>query len=346
MQKTDEQMNNGKKVIYGFDLLKFIMALFIVSIHTRAFNDMEYSEYIRIIQTWCVPTFFFLSSYFIMKKFVNSDNSRIKVYTHFIKRLGILYILWFVINIPIFIRQHDSSIMSAYDVIIDFVKNILFASTFEGSWFLSALGLSVSLLFLFACLGINKWVIFSIFTFVYIYIYIAAEADFLEIRYAYDWYAANIYDIPTLSFPRALPFVALGYIMASKSISNIVDRLSGLYIRKAIPILLIALMLISAEVNNLIVEQFVTLLAVPFIVIYFYGLSLSNSMVWKHLRDCSILLYLLHFMIIVYFRHIPVLCQLTGVTKYLAVLSIAGFIGLMIIRLSKMPKTKVLKYLY
>lgn len=185
----------------------------------------------------------------------------------------------------------------------------------------------------------------SLQLYIYIYIY-AVESDLLQIRHAYDWYTANIYDIPTLSFPRALPFVALGYIMASKSISNIVDRLSGLEIRKAIPILLIAMMLISAEVNNLIVEQFVTLLAVPFIVFYFYGLSLPSSMVWKHLRDCSILLYLLHFMIIVYFRHIPVLCQLTGVTKYLAVSSIAGFICLMIIRLSKMPKTKVLKYLY
>lgn len=115
----------GNKVIYGFDLLKFIMACLIVSIHTRAFNDTIYSEYFRIIQTWCVPTFFFLSSYFIMKKFVNPDNNRITVYTHFIKRLGILYALWFVINIPIYFSQHNFGEMSACGILIKIMKNIL-----------------------------------------------------------------------------------------------------------------------------------------------------------------------------------------------------------------------------
>lgn len=278
------------KVIYGFDLLKFIMACLIVSIHTRAFNDTIYSEYFRIIQTWCVPTFFFLSSYFIMKKFVNPDNNRITVYTHFIKRLGILYALWFVINIPIYFSQHNFGEMSACGILIKIMKNILFASTFEGSWFLGALGLSVTLLLFFAYLGVNKWVI--------------------------------------------------------RKISDMVDRVANLDYRWAIPILLIVLMIVGAEVNNLVVEQIVTFFAVPFIVIYFYGLRLPNSDIWKYLRNCSILLYLLHFMIIVYFRHIPVLCELTGMTKYLTVLIISCVVSYIIIRLGKKPKTKMFQYLY
>ena len=335
----------GNKVIYGFDLLKFIMACLIVSIHTRAFNDTIYSEYFRIIQTWCVPTFIFLSSYFIMKKFVNPDNNRITVYTHFIKRLGILYALWFVINIPIYFSQHNFGEMSACGILIKIMKNILFASTFEGSWFLGALGLSVTLLLFFAYLGVNKWVIWGIFTFVYLYIY-AVESDLMQMKQAYNWYARYVYDIPTLSFPRALPFVALGYIMASRKISDMVDRVANLDYRWAIPILLIVLMIVGAEVNNLVVEQIVTFFAVPFIVIYFYGLRLPNSDIWKYLRNCSILLYLLHFMIIVYFRHIPVLCELTGMTKYLTVLIISCVVSYIIIRLGKKPKTKMFQYLY
>ena len=167
MQKTIDFISENKKVIYGFDLLKFIMAVLIVSIHTEAFEKIVFYKYLRVIQTWCVPTFFFLSSYFFMRKFVNSVN-RIDVYLNFIKRLGILYAAWFIINIPIYISQHDYSGIPFFDALMSFAKSLLFASTFEGSWFLSALGMSVSFLVVLAYLRINKWVIFGIFSIIYI----------------------------------------------------------------------------------------------------------------------------------------------------------------------------------
>ena len=50
------------KSIYGYDLLKFLMAVMIVSIHSNAFEYLSLSPYFNIIQLMGVPTFFLLSS--------------------------------------------------------------------------------------------------------------------------------------------------------------------------------------------------------------------------------------------------------------------------------------------
>ena len=52
-----------KKTIIGFDVLKFLMALLIVSIHIPIKND-----YFSIIQNLGVPVFFVLSSFFLISK--------------------------------------------------------------------------------------------------------------------------------------------------------------------------------------------------------------------------------------------------------------------------------------
>lgn len=179
----------------------------------------------------------------------------------------------------------------------------------------------------------------------YIYIY-AVECNWLNTHVIYDWYKINIYDIPTLSFPRGLPFIAMGYIMATSEVSNSAYNLSKHFIKQIIPILLIVFIFVSGYTNNQLISQFLTLMAVPLIIICFKRLELPSSPVWKGLRDCSILFYLLHFMIIVYLRQIPILCQFEGLTKYLAVLCIAGIISYLIIKLSRMHKTNVFKYLY
>lgn len=347
MQTTSDFISANKKDVFGFDLLKFIMALLIVSIHTEAFETIPFYRYIRVIQTWCVPTFFFLSSYFVMRKFVNSSN-RIEVYLNFIKRLGILYVAWFIINTPIFIKQHNYSGVSLYEGVTEFLKSLLFASTFEGSWFLSALGMSVSILIILTYLRINKWVIFGIFTMIYLYVY-AMECNLFNNQYVYvlyNWYKTNIYDIPTLSFPRGLPFIAMGYLMATFYVSNNIHCFSKYHVKHCIPFILIVFIYVSASIDNQLIIQIITLSAVPFIIIYFKWMDLPPSTIWKSLRDCSILLYLLHFMIIVYFRHIPILCQFTGLTKYLSVLCIAGVVSYTIIRFSQISKTKIFKYLY
>ena len=82
-----------KTQIVGFDILKFIMALLIVSIHIPIKN-----EYLSIIQGLGVPVFFVLSSYFIFKK-ARKESFKIDILTAFLKRIGILYLFWFVVNI-------------------------------------------------------------------------------------------------------------------------------------------------------------------------------------------------------------------------------------------------------
>ena len=60
--------------IPGFDLLKFIMSLFIVAVHMQLSDTLIVSNYlllgrgVRTLQNLGVPTFFVISSYLFFRK--------------------------------------------------------------------------------------------------------------------------------------------------------------------------------------------------------------------------------------------------------------------------------------
>lgn len=339
---------NSKNDIYGLDLLKFMMALLIVSIHTQAFLSWDLYDYIKVVQKWCVPTFFFLSSFFLMKKFITHPTERKQFYIRFISRMGLLYAFWFIFNIPIYIRLLNCTTVTTFEFLTGLIKNILFSSTFEGSWFLSALFVGMSILCLFVYIGIDKWIILISFSIVYIIVYICKfdpAHDYLNMYRFYNWYTANICKHPLLSFIRSLPFIALGYVMATHTIYEKIQSLANNKLFHSIPIILAILIFTEAQIGNIIIEQFFILLAVPLISTWFHGLRLPESKVWKLLRNLSILIYLLHFMLIVYVRNIPMISNISGISKYILILFVAISISYIIIFLSN-NKIRVFRYLY
>ena len=84
-----------------------------------------------------VPVFFMLSSYFLFSaNGGNIDRNRIKKY---LIRIGSLYLLWFVYNIPDFVYFQVMSRYSRtlYDLKM-LVKNSILGDTFTGSWYLAS----------------------------------------------------------------------------------------------------------------------------------------------------------------------------------------------------------------
>lgn len=119
---------------YGwrFDLLRLILALLVVAIHTYPFPT-----YMNPLLDLAVPLFFIMSSFFF---FGGS-----KTLPRFLKRNAYLYLFWFTLLLvpTAFIRGWYKS----FNVLL-FIRNIVFYETFKASWFISALMIGMSLSFL------------------------------------------------------------------------------------------------------------------------------------------------------------------------------------------------------
>lgn len=64
-------MKSQQKIIGGFDLLKFLMALIIVNIHANLKDVVSGTVFLNLweyVNSLAVPVFFVLSSYFLFKK--------------------------------------------------------------------------------------------------------------------------------------------------------------------------------------------------------------------------------------------------------------------------------------
>ena len=157
----------NKRQIQGFDLLKFIMALFIVGIHAHFSDSLIANNYqligggINKIQGLTVPIFFVISSFLFFRKSFSCLKDNNKLYLKFIKRLGIVYLFYFILLSPVIINNRGWFDMDLVTGALSFIKDVFLRYTYPGSWFLSALVMATTIVF-FLGKKINHWVILII----------------------------------------------------------------------------------------------------------------------------------------------------------------------------------------
>src|SRR5688572_928654 len=98
---------NDKKNYTGVDIVKFIMAVFVIAIHTQplySMRDTGYFHLYEIIISTAVPYFFMASGYFLFTKINNDDQTlddKLVKLRQYILKLIKLYLIWTVIYMPI-----------------------------------------------------------------------------------------------------------------------------------------------------------------------------------------------------------------------------------------------------
>lgn len=127
----------GKQYCPGLDVLKFILSILVVGIHTQLFSDEPFlCDAIKLLNHCAVPTFFAMSSYLYYHniKDIKDVIGRRDCIIHYLKRLLLLLFSWEVLLFP-FKKIAFWEIASWKEIL--FVA--LFSGGFSGFWFLKAL---------------------------------------------------------------------------------------------------------------------------------------------------------------------------------------------------------------
>lgn len=120
-----------------FDLIKFILSFFVMAIHCG--YDMQYPE-LRI----AVPLFFMISSFLFFSKEPNGLSLK-----KFILRNLILYFYWFILLLPFtLISRIEWFSNGIFRGILISIRELMFGSTFKGSWYISASILSITFVYI------------------------------------------------------------------------------------------------------------------------------------------------------------------------------------------------------
>lgn len=128
-----------KKQYDMFDLFKLLASILVLTMHMVAFSDFSESLQfygVQLLARWGVPFFFIASSFFLFKKGEQGEVSRDDI-VGYTKRILMLYLVWFIFNIPQIVYQH--LILRGITNAVTwgrFAVNLLTSSTFTGSWYL------------------------------------------------------------------------------------------------------------------------------------------------------------------------------------------------------------------
>lgn len=332
----------------SLDLLKFIMAIMIVAMHTGACP--------AIVNPWfriAVPLFFIVSSFFFFKKVNATDESeRTEVLKHYLGRVIKLYFFWMVIQFPVNIILSWNSLMVDGIVLMPLylLRKILFTGMFGASWFLMALIYGIPIIFYLSKFLSNKYILLITFVLNVIVVFQSSYANVFEgaIRFR-ELSLAVLGTNLEFSFLVALLWIEIGKLLA-EHISEI--KISSVWLSIMVVFLIVLLFFENKFIdeNNLAIRHdtyfmLIALCPLVFILCSRFQINLKYS---YQLRKLSTVLYCMHFtlkecislsLLKMFDYHI------SGQMLFLSVLLICLTVGLLIVNvLGKNNNLKILKY--
>jgi len=126
------------KHIPSVDLVKFMMAIFVVAIHTHPYTCIEnayLSFFVSKLISLAVPFFFVASGFFLWRKIDNAIYAdKLQILRRWILRLVKLYVIWTFIYLPFTIYGYVVDGLSPLKALLVFVRNFLFVGENMYSW--------------------------------------------------------------------------------------------------------------------------------------------------------------------------------------------------------------------
>lgn len=324
----------ANKYYAGLDLLKFILAIMIIAAHCSLFGEFADIKVLadRLFSI-AVPLFFAMSAFFFVKKIdaLDEDDKR-KQLKKTIKRLLILFAIWYVLMLPMTWFKWWS---------IATIKETVFAlflsCTFNGYWFIKALIINTAILFI--CRGRRAMILLAA----------VSLAVYLLFAYNYLFHYISLDLSPYYSFYYHTSYFCVGAIMARYYDEIRLSRLSSWAL---LGLWIILFILVSFLQIDPLYRLFSILLIFP----VFARMDLKSNERLKTMRIMSIILYMIQFILIWLYKEacnkwlqpesmLFAILQFSLV-RFIIVTVFALGIAWMILKFEKEPRLNFLKYLH
>lgn len=348
----------------GFDIAKFIMAIFVVTLHAHPLADISFNLNYAVtngLTRVAVPYFFMASGFLLFRKMslYELDMARIKRYLIHIFRL---YVVWTIIYLPIIIY---TGILKAQKGILHgtatVVRNTIMSGSYLQLWFLQALLVAAILVTVLLYYKVRIRWIFILTLFGYMIAVIGVQ-DYAVFDYFCPEGSMGYKIFKTLRLVFVTPrngicFGALYFFMGaylSQKLCDIPIRRLRQYIAVFFVLLMIEVMGSSfCGLTKISYSHDCYIFLIPltyYVFLYTKAVKLKDSPVWGYLRKQSMFVFYIHawwlFLVAIIFggsKHALVNLGTVGVYLIALVLSIVS--SHIIIALSKKERFSFLRYL-
>ncbi len=340
-------MISQRKNLDAADVLKFILSILIVATHTSLFEG-----YLTPLVRLAVPAFFMISGYFFFSK-TNSCDTKAKQKAYLIKSTAHnlkLYFFWFILLLPLtlYIRQYHT--MGIAGGFLHLVRDFLFGSTFQSSWYIIALitGFAI-VLFLSDKISYSALILFGVIC--YIPSLLSSNYEFLlaysESLYEIGESLSRVFLLPCRNFSVGILYIAIGKYLAEKNYEGKTKRYTVTFLLAFAALIAeyLALKFSGVKINN--TDCYI---ALPFAAYYLCKVFLTLDINCKYaiiLRKISTVSYCAHmavFMVIGKIFKIFEIPDWQNILHFAVTLILTHILSLVLIKLTEYKVFRFLKY--
>lgn len=207
-------------------MVKALLALTVISIHTVLWTKNRYIGFIGIpITRLAVPIFFLFSGYFFFKRArVLEKSKQLSLLKHSEKRYLQLYFFWFIVTFPV---TYETMHYFANGILLGLKRLIfdgfLFGSTFFASWYIMGVILGIPIVY-FASRFLNNKVLLVLAWLVNAFAVILTNYGLSPLgQSALNWlHSWPISISPSLSFMVGLVWIVIGKMFADGDLDKFV----------------------------------------------------------------------------------------------------------------------------
>ena len=340
-------MISQRKNLDAADVLKFVLSILIVSTHTSLFEG-----YITPLVRLAVPAFFMISGYFFFSK-TNSCQSKTQQRAYLkksVKHNLKLYLVWFIVLLPLtlYIRKYHT--MGLAGGVGHLVRDFLFGSTFQSSWYIIALitGFAI-VLFLSDKLPYSVLIIIGVI--LYIPSLLSSNYEFLleysdTLRKIGESLSA-VFLLPCRNFSVGILYISMGKYLAEKNYEGKTKKYTVTFLLAFAALVAEYLALKFSGVKIINTDCYI---ALPFAAYYLCKVFLTLDIKCKCaiiLRKISTVSYCAHmavFMVVGKFFKIFEIPDWQNVLHFLLTLLLTHILSLVLIKLTEYKVFRFLKY--
>lgn len=343
----------------GIDIIKFIMAIFIVILHAKPLLEISYWGNYALtygLARIAVPFFFIASGFLLFREMplYNIDVKKIKKYSYHIFKL---YMIWTVIYLPLIIWEVHKNERGVLYGAIEAVRNTIMAGSYLQLWFLNALIVATIIisLFLWLKISVKRIFLFTLITYMLallgqsyygIFDYLFPEGSMV---FTLCKFMGMVFGTPRNGFCFGSLFFFLG---AYSSTLNNTLSIKKIIVRLFISFILLMLEVVGGKYFNITREADVYIFLIPiayFLLLFAKSVSVKNSSLWAYLRKQSMFIFYVHgwwlFLVDRLFQGKYAIIKIGNFVSFFIVLFLSIAVGHIIINLSKKERFSFLRHL-